>query len=427
MKRMGVLSKIGIIAGGAYLGVLLLIILLLVCLTGGGGTGGTGIPILATEEQVYEYQYVCAEIGVPWDVVLLTDIFFFDQNKEENPESNPVFTSLQFCVLTEKQLTRHMVKTDELTPEGEERWEAEWPVTDSSQYYGLSEILQYLDVDSSWLMNKDMTAVIKKINKICEEKAAERDKEVEEDDKGAVRYVAELSVNEDTERVLKDMIGLSEKNCETVMKLHEVQYMAKIYGIKYDFSEVALPELTMGEVTRMQLAQVAVSLIGHPYALGGKSPQRGAPQSPLDCSGYIDWVYIQCFGTGVSSGGVPEGVAVSGTALQWYASAPVSESNLKIGDLAFLNDPAKLKTGSINHVGIYIGEVDGVKYFVHCAGKSYGTKESPSGRVGISKRKGGSNQYNCVTDSVFEPEMKACNFRYFRRPRFTFIDDDEEE
>ena len=204
--------------------------------------------------------------------------------------------------------------------------------------------------------------------------------------------------------------------------MHNSQYLAQVYGYVYGFDEIELPELVVGDVTRQELTQVAASLLSHPYLMGGKSPSQGSPKGPLDCSGFVDWVYIQCFGTGVSGGGVPDGVAMSGTALQWYATAPISMEDLQIGDLAFLQDPAKLGKGKINHVGIYIGEYNGAKYFIHCAGRAYGTEDLPNGRVGISRLRG-SNDYNPVTGGHFSPAMKGCNFRYFRRPNFAFRED----
>ena len=286
-----------------------------------------------------------------------------------------------------------------------------WKDVDQKIYEGADEICEYLNITESWFSGKSIQDIL---NALEEKREEDQDEDTD--------YIQVLTVNEDYEDVLRNRIGLTDKNRDTVLSMHNSQYLAQVYGYVYGFDEIELPELVVGDVTRHELAQVAVSLLGHPYLMGGKSPAQGAPKGPLDCSGFVDWVYIQCFGTGVSGGGVPEGVAVSGTALQWYATTPVSISNLQIGDLAFLQDPAKLGKGKINHVGIYIGEYNGVKYFVHCAGRAYGTEDLPNGRVGIS-RLSGSNDYNPVTGGHFSPAMKACNFRYFRRPNFSFRED----
>lgn len=416
MKK-GKILKISLILGGGYTFLMLLLMLGCVAAILGSPTSNGGMIVPVEEEEVYDYQYVGAEIGVPWDIALLADVFLAEQNGQKLGELNPIFTSLQFCIVTERHLVRHMEETEELTPEGEIKWEAVWEETEAKEYTGLTEILSYMDIEGSRLADKSMEEVVEKLHEICEEK----EKKEENPD---IKYTLTVSVNEDLEGVLRDFIGLTEENYLSVMSLHNVQYLAQLYGYVYDFGETKLPELIVGEITREELAQVAVSLLGHPYLLGGKSPTPGTPAGPLDCSGYVDWVYIQCFGVGVSSGGIPEGVAVSGTALQWYACTPIEESELQVGDLAFLYHPEKLKQGKVNHVGIFIGEVEGTQYFIHCAGRSYGTEALPSGRVGISKRIGGANNYNCVTGGTFEPAMKSCNFRYFRRPNFTFVEDE---
>ena len=414
MKKKGKFFKIGLAVGGGYFLLFFLVLLLTLLIGGGGGGSVGGIPILATEEQAYQYQYVGAEIGVPWDLALLADVFLADQNRENfSGAVDPVFTSLQFCVIEETKTVRIVEATGEVSEKGEAVYDVRWEDEESVSYYGLEGVLEYLGEDKSWLEEKTINDVAVKLEEIRKGKETEEEK-----------YRTVLFVNDDFEKVLMDFVGLTEASCQAVLQLHKVHYLASLYGYLYVFDEIELPELVVGNVTRNELARVAVTLMNHPYMLGGKSPGPGSPSGPLDCSGYVDWVYIQCFGVGVSSGKIPEGVAVSGTALQWYASTPIAESEMQIGDLAFLYDPATLQSGKINHVGIYIGEVDGEKYFIHCAGRSYGTNDLPTGRVGISKRTGGSNNYNCVTGTTFEPAMKPCNFRYFRRPNFSFVNDE---
>lgn len=407
-KAKGALIKVGLIFGGSYLGCLVLVIALL----GSGGMSGGGLPIVVDEELAYDYQYVCSELGIPWDIVLLSDVLFAQQNNEDFVgDIYPMYTALQFCIVTERHLIRF---EEEITDPNTgnvtyDEWWEESP--ENVVYHGMEEIIGYMEVDEEWLEGTTMSDLLEQLEDICESKSDEDN-----------RYEAEITINPETELILRDYIGLNDSNCNTVMQLHDAQYMAMLYGFVYETGEIPLPELVIGNVSRSELAQVAVSILGHPYLMGGKSPAIGAPTGPLDCSGFVDWVYIQCFGTGVSGGGVPEGIAVSGTALQWYASTAISESELQVGDLAFLYDPATLETGRVNHVGIYIGSVGDTKYFVHCAGRYYGTDSLPSGRVGISTKRG-ENSYNCVTGESFAPPMKSCSFRYFRRPNFSFVDD----
>ena len=465
----------------AVFGSYFFIILLLAAVGGGGEMATAPVTAFATEEEAYAYQYIGAELGVPWDIALLVDgISAYADKKKDLSDYNPMLTSLQFCILQEEEFIAEEIPvtpepiatpapsaspdleptpeptgvprpagspTPRLTPKPfepsmvrsrrrasgrneatgtpepattpapsaspspEPEPEIMWVSNEITTYTGTREILDYIGVSVQDMDYRDATSVVNKINDTAAEKSTDQKK-----------YEVTLLVNPDFEVVLLNLIGLSEDNTKSVLELYDSNYLAALYGYTYVFGDIVLPEIVQGNVSRADLAAVAISLINHPYLLGGKSSAVGAPTGPLDCSGYVDWVYMQCFGVTVGNGTVPEGVAVSGTAIQWYASEEIGASDLKVGDLGFMKDPALMKPGQINHVGIYLGSCNGKTYWIHCAGKAYGTEASPSGRVGISVVSG-MNNYNPVDGSEFEPAMKGCRFRFYRRPRFTFTDD----
>ena len=397
---------------------------------GGGEVGSISSPLMvfASEEQAYRYQYIGTELGVPWDIALLADgIHAQSLGLSDMEEYNPLLTSLQFCILLEDE----MIPVVPEVPEGEEEEageteaaeesgedaedeaaeEIEW-VSQAVYYYtGQEEILEYAGLSIDELTYRDVNSMMEAINAAAEEKSTNK-----------IKYTATLIANPDYEVVLREFIGLDDENIQNVMELYNSNYMAAMYGYSYHFPDIVLPDIVQGEVTRQELALVAISLINHPYLMGGKSSQTGPPTGPLDCSGFVDWVYVQCFGVGASNGKVPEGVAVAGTAQQWYASEEITADELKVGDLGFLYDPAAMRSGQINHVGIYIGTYNNKTYWIHCGGKYFGTADAPKGRVGISTATG-SNSYNPVDGTSFSPSMHGCNFRFFRRPRFEFLGD----
>ncbi|WP_445491551.1 C40 family peptidase [Niallia sp. 03133] len=76
--------------------------------------------------------------------------------------------------------------------------------------------------------------------------------------------------------------------------------------------------------------------LGIPYVWGGRTPQAGG----FDCSGLLEYAFGKI------------GIDIAGTAQsQFDKTSPVSEENIKPGDLVFFST---YKPGA-SHVGMYIG------------------------------------------------------------------------
>lgn len=156
-----------------------------------------------------------------------------------------------------------------------------------------------------------------------------------------------------------------------------------------------------GNFTREDIVRVAESILNHPYQWGGKSPRVGPPEVGLDCSGYIDWVFVQLTGKTVGGGG--------GTASQYQRTLPISRSELKLGDLGFYYTPNQVPAGRFNHVGIFIGRIGDVDQFIHCGGRTWASGNRPKGRVIISDNNTG-----------YE---KATKFNHFRRVNIQYTNE----
>lgn len=112
------------------------------------------------------------------------------------------------------------------------------------------------------------------------------------------------------------------------------------------------------------IIRAAISLYGRvPYQWGGKAHHAGydntwwtfdesGEQKGLDCSGYVQWVYM----TAGYDPDITEAMLSTTTIIQNFED--ITENQLEPGDFGLLN------YGEVtNHVGIYIG--DG--YFIHCS------------------------------------------------------------
>ncbi len=90
----------------------------------------------------------------------------------------------------------------------------------------------------------------------------------------------------------------------------------------------------------------AKKFIGVKYVYGGKSP------SGFDCSGYVGYVFKNF------------GVSLNSSASSMYSNGTrVSKVALRAGDLLFFDASSRKSAGSIDHVGIYLGN----NQFIHAS------------------------------------------------------------
>jgi len=90
----------------------------------------------------------------------------------------------------------------------------------------------------------------------------------------------------------------------------------------------------------------AKEYVGVQYVYGGKSPNG------FDCSGYVGYVYNHF------------GIKLNSSAASMYTNGTrVSKSELQAGDILFFDASSRGKAGSIDHVGIYLGN----NKFIHAS------------------------------------------------------------
>lgn len=120
---------------------------------------------------------------------------------------------------------------------------------------------------------------------------------------------------------------------------------------------------------RYEIVSLALDSIGNiPYYWGGTAVVPGFEGNAfgteteadahdrtlkgLDCSHFVDWVYWTVTGDDLDQGY---------TGVLYAISRQISEEELQPGDIGLIHDG----TSSSNHVGIYAGEMNGKKYWIH--------------------------------------------------------------
>ncbi len=169
-----------------------------------------------------------------------------------------------------------------------------------------------------------------------------------------------------------------------------------------------------GVVSREDLLIAAQTLINHPQKAGRTEYILGIPEGPLSPAGYVDWVYYNALGYPLSELG-EEDVALS-TKL-WAASSPVMESELMPGDLGFYHMPEGDK---VNHIGIYLGDIEDKKAFIHAGGVNFKASGLEQGRVVVSLNNTLKRNYKDLLGKEFSPAAGATQFMYYRRPNIEF-------
>ncbi len=100
------------------------------------------------------------------------------------------------------------------------------------------------------------------------------------------------------------------------------------------------------------LISIAKSKLGSPYKWGQAGPNS------FDCSGFIQYAFKEAYG--IDLGHSSKAMSQTGTT--------INKADLLPGDLVFFTTD---RSGTVNHVGIYIGEGD----FIHASSSSYNGRQ----------------------------------------------------
>ena len=171
-----------------------------------------------------------------------------------------------------------------------------------------------------------------------------------------------------------------------------------------------------GAVSRKGLVALSQTMINHPYSLGQESLNLGKPEGPLGSAAFVDWVYYNLSGKALSAGSSSAGPLATKI---WENSTSIMENELQPGDLGFTIIPEGSK---VNNIGIYLGEIEGDKVFIHAGGVQYKAEGLPEGRVVISFNNILKRNNRDLNGNKFSPSAPSTQFVYYRRPNVTFIE-----
>lgn len=191
------------------------ILMFLFLLLGGGSSANDAAPLVATEETAEKYAAYASQLGAPWDIVMITDAIYAYQKGQSGVEDfNPIYTTLQFLILTEI-IEKYEATGTYTDPEtGETETTFAWVTTGVNTYVGREEILAYLGI-----------TLERQSNYLPEQIAAAAEQVAEDKSNSSYRYTVTFSVNGDFETVLREYEDLDEAIIEKIIDLYNANYI----------------------------------------------------------------------------------------------------------------------------------------------------------------------------------------------------------
>lgn len=200
----------------APVGIFLIVIM---AASGGGSTASTEpVSIVASKKKIEQYAQYATDLGVPWDIVLLSDVLNAEKVGQKGVESiNPVYTTLEFLRANVEVEHYEVVGTETHTDSEGNTYEIDkydWVYNRTDEYIAKNEILSYIGLTEGDNPNLTPQNLIDRLN----QKASD-------DSTDEWRYKASFLVNTDYRSVLSNYIKLSSEQVDNVIKLYTSEYM----------------------------------------------------------------------------------------------------------------------------------------------------------------------------------------------------------
>jgi len=151
--------------------------------------------------------------------------------------------------------------------------------------------------------------------------------------KNDIKFLDEITANPNLAATIPDANTEQKETAETLNKTKFPNAPSKdVSALKIKYAQLLGKE--PDQIDNIELLKSVDEWYGTKYKMGGQS------KSGIDCSAFVQSVYLTAFG-----------VAVPRTAFEQFKAAyHISATEMREGDLVFFNT-----TGGVSHVGIYIG------------------------------------------------------------------------
>lgn len=191
---------------------MLFMVVVLACVSASSPAAAIPLQPPATEEKMRQYAEYASQLGVPWDIALITDaIIAFDAGLPGIEDRNPLDTVLNFSIIQEEEWHWEIVgwETDE---DGGEYPIYDWVFSHINTYYGKDAVMSY----AGWrTIDLNHTP-----QKLFDDVAAAADAK-----SGYwVMYKPYFSVDTGYPAILKDKLQLTEENIQKIMDLYNAGY-----------------------------------------------------------------------------------------------------------------------------------------------------------------------------------------------------------
>ena len=197
------------------------IFLLVVMAASGGGSSASSEPIsiVASKQKIEQYAEYATTLGVPWDIVLLSDTLNAEKVGQKGVEKiNPTYTTLEFLraqvEVEHYEVVGTETYTDPTTGSEYSIDKYDWVYNRTDEYVAKNAILAYMGLVESENPNITPQAIIDLLTQKATENSGEE-----------WRYRASLLVNTDYRSVLSDYMQLQSAHVENIMKLYTSEYM----------------------------------------------------------------------------------------------------------------------------------------------------------------------------------------------------------